>query len=104
MTTPAREKLADAKFGAAAYEPAASGLPTVFPREMGPNALEYLRQVVAAGLASDMEQRFCAEMARLHGLKHCLGMPGCTQALFAVMLGLDFEPGDEIIVSPIADY
>ncbi len=48
------KKLEDAKFGAAAFEPATDKLPSVFPREMGPNALKYLKEVVDSGLRSDM--------------------------------------------------
>ena len=88
--------LKDATFGAKAHAHDTQGLPTVFPREMGPNTVKYLKEVVDAGLASDMVERFEGELAALHGVKHAIGTPGCTQALFAAMLGLDFEPGDEL--------
>jgi dTDP-4-amino-4,6-dideoxygalactose transaminase len=94
----------NARFGARAFEPSTADLPSVFPRTMGPNALRYLQEVVDAGLASDMVERFERYLADLHGVRFCVGTPGCTQAVFAAMLGMDFEPGDEIIVSPIADY
>jgi dTDP-4-amino-4,6-dideoxygalactose transaminase len=37
-------------------------------------------------------------------MKYCLGAPGCTQAIFTAMMAMEFEPGDEIVISPIADY
>ncbi|HOX39866.1 MAG TPA: DegT/DnrJ/EryC1/StrS family aminotransferase [Candidatus Brocadiia bacterium] len=93
-----------AKFGAAAYKKETDKLPGVFPREMGPKTMEYLREIVESGLTSNIISRFEAELARMHGRRFCIGAPGCTQALFATMLGMDFEPGDEIIASPIGDY
>ncbi len=93
-----------AKYGAAAFEGSTNILPGVFPREMGPNALAYLTEVVNAGLTSNMVSRFEKAFAEAHGVKHCIGTPGCTQALFATMLGMDFSPGDEVIVSAITDY
>ena len=94
----------NALYGAKAFDPGTDELPGVFPREMGPNAERYLREVVEAGLASDMYERFTNYFAEMYGVKYCIGVPGCTQAIFATMLGMDFEHGDEIIVSPIADY
>jgi dTDP-4-amino-4,6-dideoxygalactose transaminase len=104
MTTTTKARKENAKFGAKAFAPGSDKLPGVFPREMGPNAMKYLQEVVDKGLASDMVERFEAYLAKMHGMKFCIGTPGCTQAIFATMLGMDFEPGDEIIVSPIADY
>ena len=99
-----KSKLEDAKFGAKAFEPASGELPPVFPREMGPNAMKYLQEVVDSGLSSDIIQRFEQTLAADHGRSYCVSSPGCTLSLFALFLGLEFEPGDEIIVSPIADY
>ena len=104
MSTVDRESLPDARFGATAFAGETGELPDVFPREMGPNALRYLQEVVEAGLASDMVQRFEDVLAEAHGRRFCIAAPGCTPALFALFLGLDFEPGDEIIVSPLGDY
>ena len=93
-----------ARFGADAMAPATVDLPGVFPREMGPNTMAYLKEVVDSGLGSDMIQRFTDYLATMHGRKYCIGTTGCTQAIFATMIAMDFEPGDEIIVSPISDY
>lgn len=98
------EKLGNATFGSAAQIKSTAGLPSVFPREMGPNTIAYLQQVVDSGLSSDMVARFERVLAEAHGRKYCMLTPGCTNALFALFAGLEFAPGDEIIVSPIADY
>ncbi len=92
-----------AKYGAAAFAPG-DRLPDVFPREMGPNTHTYLNEVVDSGLTSNMVGRFETAFAKAHDMKYCIGTPGCTQAMFATMLGMDFMPGDEVIVSAIADY
>ncbi len=102
MSTPKVKE--NAQFGVKAFDPGTQELPAVFPREMGPNAMTYLQEVVDSGLASDMTDRFERYLADLHGTRFCVATPGCTQAIFAAALGLDFEPGDEIIVSPITDY
>ncbi|MDF2722426.1 MAG: btrR 2 [Paenibacillus sp.] len=94
----------NAKFGSAAQISSSIGLPTVYPREMGPNTLTYLQEVVESGLASNMVARFEKVFAEAHGRKYALLTPGCTNALFALFAGLEFAPGDEIIVSPIGDY
>ena len=96
--------LQSAKYGAKAFDPSTDKLPGVFPREMGPNAVAYLTEVVSSGLASDIYERFTSYLADLYRVKYAIGTPGCTQAVFAAMLGMDFDPGSEIIVSPIADY
>ena len=99
-----RTKAGKARFGADAMAPATDTLPGVFPREMGPNAMAYLQEVIDSGLGSNMIQRFTDYLAEMHGRKYCIGTTGCTQAIFAAMIAMDFEPGDEIIVSPISDY
>ncbi|MSR82171.1 MAG: hypothetical protein EXS58_04505, partial [Candidatus Latescibacteria bacterium] len=38
------------------------------------------------------------------GVKHCIATPGCTPALAVLAAAFGFEPGDEIIVSPVTDY
>jgi dTDP-4-amino-4,6-dideoxygalactose transaminase len=93
-----------ATYGAAAQNWEPGKLPTPFPRTMGPNAMRYLEEVVQSGLRVSMisrfEQRFAAEI----GVKHCIATPGCTPALLLLAMALPFEPGDEVIVSPITDY
>jgi len=93
-----------AAFGAKAFEGSSVELPDVFPRTMGPNCMAYLQEVVDAGLASDMVERFEQRFAEAMGSQHCVGAPGCTNALHILMAALSLEPGDEIVVSPVADY
>jgi perosamine synthetase len=93
-----------AKYGAAAFAGMAGKLPGPFPRIMGPNAGKYLQEVVEAGLGGDMIGRFERAFAAEHGVKHCIAAPGCTPSLAMLASALEFEPGDEIIVSPITDY
>ncbi len=93
-----------AKYGARAYEETRGQLPTQFPRIIGPNAMKYLQEVVDSGLTVDMVGRFEKAFAEAYGVKHCIATPGCTPALAVLAAAFDFEPGDEIIVSPITDY
>jgi len=98
------EKIERAKFGAAAYRDMTGSLPNPFPREMGPNCMKYLREVVDSGLTIDMMGRFETAFAKELGVKHCIATPGCTPALASLAAAFGFEPGDEIIVSPVTDY
>jgi dTDP-4-amino-4,6-dideoxygalactose transaminase len=93
-----------AKYGAQAYADLRGKLPNPFPRTMGPKALDYLKEVVDSGLCCDMVGRFEKAFAEGHGVKHCIATPGCTPALQVLAAAFGFEPGDEIIVSPITDY
>jgi dTDP-4-amino-4,6-dideoxygalactose transaminase len=79
-------------------------LPKPFPRVMGPNAARYLVEVVESGLTCDMVGRFERAFARAMGVRHGIATPGCTPALHAAALALGFEPGDEVVVSPVTDY
>ncbi len=93
-----------AAWGYQAHQDEVGKLPTPFPRTMGPNALKYVAEVIESGLASDMFGRFERAFAEAYGVKHCIATPGCTPALATLAAAFDFEPGDEIIVSPITDY
>lgn len=93
-----------ARYGAAAHLHETGKLPTPFPRTIGPNAMTYLQEVVDSGLTVDMVGRFEAAFARAYGVRHCIATPGCTPALACLAAAFDFEPADEIIVSPITDY
>ncbi|MFH1919356.1 MAG: DegT/DnrJ/EryC1/StrS family aminotransferase [Planctomycetota bacterium] len=81
-------------------------LPSPFPRTIGPNAAKYVQEVIETGLtgAGRMIARFEQAFARELGVKHCMATPGCTPALAALAAAFRFQPGDEIIVSPISDY
>jgi dTDP-4-amino-4,6-dideoxygalactose transaminase len=93
-----------AKYGAAAYAGARGKLPNPFPRTIGPNAMKYLQEVVDSGMTVDMIGRFERALAKEVGVKHCIATPGCTPALALLAAAFGFEPGDEIIVSPVTDY
>ena len=99
--TQARER---AQYGSRAHSYAQASLPTPFPRTMGPNCMQYLQEVVESGLTSDMVQRFETAFAVELGVEHCIATPGCTPALAVLAAAFDFEPGDEIIVSPVTDF
>jgi len=93
-----------ARYGAASHAGMVGRLPTSFPRTMGPNTLKYLQEVVDTGLGVDMTTRFEKAFARELGVKHCVAAPGCTPSLAMLAAALPFEPGDEIVVSPVTDY
>ena len=93
-----------ARYGAAAIAHLKGQLPNPFPRTMGPNAMTYLQEVVDSGLASGLVERFEAAFAEALSVRHCVATPGCTPALAILAAAFPFEPGDEIIVSPITDY
>ncbi len=93
-----------AKYGAAAVAPLKGTLPNPFPRTMGPNCIEYLREVVESGLTCAMDRRFEKAFAKELGVEHCVATPGCTPALAVLAAAFAFAPGDEIIVSPVTDY
>ncbi len=102
------EKVPRAQYGAQRMMAGAEGkpvaIPMQYPRIMGPNCMKYLQEVVDSGLTVDMVGRFEKAFAEELGVKHCIATPGCTPALATLAAAFDFEPGDEIIVSPIADY
>ena len=104
--TRTKTKLPAARYGASAYESSENDLPTQYPRTMGPNVMKYLQAVVDSGLSRNgtMVDRFEKAFAEALGVKHCIGTPGCNPALHCLAAAFDFEPGDEIIVSPITDY
>ena len=70
--------LKPAKWGAQAHKDEVGKLPTAFPREIGPNAMKYLQEVVDSGLTVDMMGRFEQAFAKEMGVKHCIATPGCT--------------------------
>ncbi len=93
-----------ATYGARSITTAAGQIPSSFPRTIGPNAMTYLQEVVDSGLTSNMVDRFEQAFAAALGVKHCIATPGCTPALAVLAAAFDFEPGDEIIVSPVTDF
>lgn len=98
------EPFTRARYGPEAVAGFTGKLPNPFPRTMGPNCMKYLQEVVDSGLTADLIGRFERAFAGAMGVKHCISTPGCTPALAALAAAFHFEPGDEIIVSPITDY
>ncbi len=92
------------RYGADAFEGIAGSLPNPFPRIIGSNAMKYLQEVVDSGLTCNMVGRFEQAFAKEMGVKHCIATPGCTPSLAVLAAAFEFDPGDEIIVSPITDY
>src|SRR5687768_5165523 len=93
-----------AKYGAAAYADLKGRLPQPYPRVIGHNASKYLQEVVDSGLTSDMSTRFERAFAEKLGVRHCIATAGCTPARAVLAASLRFEPGGEIIFSPVTDY
>jgi perosamine synthetase len=99
-------KLERATYGPGNFQKYSGGvLPTQYPRTIGPNAMKYLQEVVDSGLGSSaMLERFERAFAKEYGVRHFIATPGCTPALAVLAAAFGFNPGDEIIVSPITDY
>jgi len=93
-----------AKWGAQAHLGEVGELPTAFPRTIGPNAMKYVQMIIDSGLTCDMMGRFEKAFAEMLGVKHCVATPGCTPALAVLAAAMPWEPGDEVIVSPVTDY
>lgn len=92
-----------AKRGSAAH--ATRGVvPPLFPRTIGPNAAKYVQDVLTGGLTSNIVEDFEKAFAEDLGVKHVVATPTCTTAMAVLALVFDFEPGDEIIISPLTDY
>lgn len=102
--TPGTAGAPRARYGSAAFAGASKSLPDVFPRTMGPNTARYVQEVIDSGLSIDMTGRFEQAFAKELGVTHFVGSPGCTNALHILMSAMPYAPGDEIIVSPVADY
>jgi perosamine synthetase len=77
---------------------------SVFPRFLPPSTLDYLGKVVASGFTGDFVAEFEEEFARMIGTRYAVALSNCTAAVHTALASCDLEPGDEVIVSPIADY
>ena len=92
-----------AKRGSAAHS-IRGVVPPLFPRTIGPNAAKYVQDVLTGGLTSNIVEEFEKAFAKDLGVKHMVATPTCTTAMAVLALVFDFEPGDEIIISPLTDY
>ncbi len=97
-------EVGDRYLGERSVEEAENALPTMFPRIIGPNCLKYVQEVISGGLKVNMTERFEKAFAEALGVRQCISTPGCTSALATLAAALPFEPGDEVIVSPVTDF
>ena len=79
-------------------------VPPLFPRTMGPNCWNYVKEVLDSGLTGNTVREFEQAFARELGVRHAIATPTCTTAMAALAIAFDFKPGDEVIVSPLTDY
>lgn len=47
-------------------------------------------------------KEFETKFAKYFGAKYCVGVTSCTEALFLSLKGLDIDPGDEVITTPMS--
>jgi len=79
-------------------------LPSVFPRRIPKEALEYVREVIESGFTSDMVTRFNEAFAAACGVKNVVTVANCTAAVHAAVAVLELGPRDEVVVSAISDF
>ncbi len=79
-------------------------LPKVFPREIGPKAMDYFRELVESGNTANLLERFDKAFASLIGAKFAVSLSNCTVACHTALAAAGVGPGDEVVVSPITDY
>ncbi len=76
-------------------------------RDLGREELEQLREVVESGTLNCTKGRavkeFEARFAARYGSTFCRATASGTASIHAAVAGIDPEPGDEIITSPITD-
>lgn len=93
-----------AGFGFNAYHNYIGKLPNLYPRIMGPNALQYLKEVVDSGLTCDMVGKFEDAFKEIMGMQYCISAPGCSNAIHSLAEAMQLKPGDEVVVSSVSDY
>jgi dTDP-4-amino-4,6-dideoxygalactose transaminase len=76
----------------------------VFPRYLPPSSLEYLGKVIASGFTGDFVAQFEDKFAKMIGTRYAVTVSNCTAAVHTALACSQLAPGDEVIVSPIADY
>lgn len=76
-------------------------------RDLGDEELEELRAVVVSGTLNCTKGRavkeFETQFAALYGVSFCRATTSGTAAIHTAIAGIDPEPGDEIITTPITD-
>jgi perosamine synthetase len=76
----------------------------VFPRYLPPTSLDHLAKVVASGFTGDFVAEFEEKFAKIVGTRYAIAVSNCTAAVHTALASCGLEPGEEVIVSPIADY
>lgn len=79
-------------------------LPGLFPREIAPEAHDYVKEVLNSGFLSNMTSRFEQKFAAMHGVAHALAVSNCTAAIHTALAALGVGAGDEVIVTAVSDY
>ncbi|MEM2960611.1 MAG: DegT/DnrJ/EryC1/StrS family aminotransferase [Candidatus Bathyarchaeia archaeon] len=79
-------------------------LPSLWPREVGPNAMVYLQEWIKSGNTANFLSRFDEAFAKLNGAKYAIAVANCTVACHTALAAAGIGPGDEVVVSPISDY
>lgn len=76
-------------------------------RDLGAEELALLKEVIESGVLNSTKgtkvERFEKEFAAFYGAKHCVALASGTAAVHAAVAAFDFEPGDEVITTPITD-
>lgn len=79
-------------------------LPLVFPRHIDPKAKDYIHEVLDAGFASDVVDRFQRKFAQMHDVQHAVAVSNCAAAIHTALAALDVGAGDEVVTTPISDF
>src|SRR5262249_44511796 len=77
-------------------------LPSLSPRDLGPNVRRYVEEVLASGFTADHTARFERAWAAACGTKHAVGIDNCTSAIHTAVAAVGVEPGDHVVVSAIS--
>jgi perosamine synthetase len=77
---------------------------SVFPRYLPPSSLDHLQKVIASGFTDDCVSEFEEKFAKMIGTRYAIAVSNCTAAVHTALACSGLNPGDEVVVSPIADY
>ena len=93
-----------ALYGGAPVVDPADPLPEVMPREIAPEAYDYVAQVLDSGFTSDMTERFEQKFASMHDSPYGIAVTNCAAAIHTALAVLDVGAGDEVVTTPISDF
>jgi len=76
-------------------------------RDLGPEELELLRQVLDSGVLTStkgtMVRELEKEFADLYSVRHCIAVASGTAAVHAALAAVELRPGDEVVTSAVTD-